>query len=453
MCGIIGVLSYQKFNNDFIEIIKKSMEDIEARGSHSFGYYTYPNNRRFKAVGRVTDYNALETDKRKGDFQVDLKDQHIFLGHTRLATGNASYNKIENNHPFETTDFIMAHNGMIYNNTELRKEFNIKSEVETDSYVIIHLIQHFYDSIKEKDNSERIKKAIERTSNIVKGYFSCWLINKPTGKVFLFKSKSADLAVSYSKKLSSFFFASDSKYYADLLDPLFPKPEGFKELFFGTNDLITVDMDKNAGIVEFDLQKDYFKYDEKVWERSYMTEWNYNLQNNNSSFYGNANKLINRHDDDDDQDDALLKEDINLFFEVKDSKVKLSKEEIEKLTDFNLLKQLGVTNWIINPDAKEIAFKVAIELDSKLASLNFIANNDFVIPVPLAKINEFMQAMKLAYITVYPEDDMTKILKTELINKEFENADEEESTEEEDEEEGDLPLEKGLENEEIGLEE
>ena len=84
---------------------------------------------RFKEIAEA--YAVLiDEDKRKSDIIKDCTGNHIFLGHTRAATvGNR--NKIYNNHPFETQDFYMAHNGGIWNHTGLRKEYKIESDVES----------------------------------------------------------------------------------------------------------------------------------------------------------------------------------------------------------------------------------------------------------------------------------------------------------------------------------
>lgn len=60
------------------------------------------------------------------------------MGHTRHATqGTLKFNG--NNHPFRgrcgNTDFALAHNGILCNDRELRKELKLpKTKIETDSY-------------------------------------------------------------------------------------------------------------------------------------------------------------------------------------------------------------------------------------------------------------------------------------------------------------------------------
>lgn len=66
------------------------------------------------------------------------------MGHTRLTTqGNQKFN--QNNHPFygyADKNFAFAHNGILHNDVELRKEKHLPdTNIETDSYVAVQLIE------------------------------------------------------------------------------------------------------------------------------------------------------------------------------------------------------------------------------------------------------------------------------------------------------------------------
>lgn len=71
-------------------------------------------------------------------------DTTAVMVHTRLTTqGNQKFN--QNNHPFPghaDKDFAFAHNGVLYNDQELRKAKNLpETHIETDSYVAVQLIE------------------------------------------------------------------------------------------------------------------------------------------------------------------------------------------------------------------------------------------------------------------------------------------------------------------------
>ena len=66
------------------------------------------------------------------------------MGHTRMATqGDKKHNY--NNHPFyghADVDFAFAHNGVLYNDTTLRRDKHLPdTHIETDSYIAVQLIE------------------------------------------------------------------------------------------------------------------------------------------------------------------------------------------------------------------------------------------------------------------------------------------------------------------------
>ncbi|WP_337612290.1 class II glutamine amidotransferase [Agathobaculum sp.] len=81
---------------------------------------------------------------------------NVVMGHTRMTTqGNAQFN--QNNHPFlghvDGNSFALAHNGVLWNDKELRMEENLPlTSVETDSYVAVQLLEQQktldFDSLK-----------------------------------------------------------------------------------------------------------------------------------------------------------------------------------------------------------------------------------------------------------------------------------------------------------------
>ena len=83
-------------------------------------------------------------------------DVNVVMGHTRMTTqGNAQFN--QNNHPFlghvDGNSFALAHNGVLWNDKELRMEENLPlTSVETDSYVAVQLLEQQktldFDSLK-----------------------------------------------------------------------------------------------------------------------------------------------------------------------------------------------------------------------------------------------------------------------------------------------------------------
>lgn len=72
-------------------------------------------------------------------------DARYLMGHTRMTTQGAA-SKNYNNHPFPgkagSLPFALAHNGVLYNDRELRRTRHLPStKVETDSYVAVQLLE------------------------------------------------------------------------------------------------------------------------------------------------------------------------------------------------------------------------------------------------------------------------------------------------------------------------
>ena len=70
---------------------------------------------------------------------------HVVLGHTRMAT-QGSAKKNYNNHPFlgcvKGEFFALAHNGVIWNDLELRRTMPLpRTKVQTDTYIAIQLLE------------------------------------------------------------------------------------------------------------------------------------------------------------------------------------------------------------------------------------------------------------------------------------------------------------------------
>jgi hypothetical protein len=141
--------------------------------------------------------------KNKGLVNLDLIKQHqkeilndnFLIGHNRFKT-NGSEDKNENNHPFILNSLVLVHNGIISNYRELENEFKfIKTEIETDSYIILRLINHFLKSNKLEDRIKGITTAIKKTCGKIKGSYSVFLYDKISNKIFYFKDNSTEFYI------------------------------------------------------------------------------------------------------------------------------------------------------------------------------------------------------------------------------------------------------------------
>jgi len=164
-------------------------------------------------------FNSKFSMKKSGGFnksliKSDLKDKFI-VGHNRLTTSgeNLSNDGLGivwntapfpinyftkkrqeqiNHHPFILNDLVLVHNGIISNASSLRKEYNIKSRIQTDSYVILYLIDYYLNKNDKTDRTDKIINAIQRTTRRIDGSYSVILYDKKTMNLFYFKNFQTD---------------------------------------------------------------------------------------------------------------------------------------------------------------------------------------------------------------------------------------------------------------------
>ena len=138
MCSLFGWLDYQGIIPH--KVLRKLTQALanaaEERGTDASGI-SYVNGGQIVIYKRPKAAHKLHFNPPEGTRAV--------LGHTRLATqGNEKNNA--NNHPFYgntgDTAFAFAHNGILYNDKELRKEKQLPvTTIETDSYIAVQLIE------------------------------------------------------------------------------------------------------------------------------------------------------------------------------------------------------------------------------------------------------------------------------------------------------------------------
>ena len=137
MCALFGWLDYKHIVP--YKVLKKLTQALanaaEERGTDAAGI-SYIRNGQVVIYKRPKPAHKIRFNAPDGTIAI--------MGHTRLTTqGNQKFN--QNNHPFPghaDKEFSFAHNGVLYNDVELRKEKNLPdTHIETDSYVAVQLIE------------------------------------------------------------------------------------------------------------------------------------------------------------------------------------------------------------------------------------------------------------------------------------------------------------------------
>ncbi|KPK95674.1 glutamine amidotransferase [bacterium SM23_31] len=150
MCGIIGYIG----NKDAAAVLMQGLKRMEYRGYDSAGVALIDNNNGIflhKQPGKIAEL--------KNSLKYNTVSSNAGVGHTRWATHGEPSEK--NAHPFVGCKgtFAIAHNGIIENYKALRKNLKKKGCVfssNTDSEVIVHLIESYYDG----DFGKAVRRAL-----------------------------------------------------------------------------------------------------------------------------------------------------------------------------------------------------------------------------------------------------------------------------------------------------
>ena len=249
MCAVFGFLDYGKKVNHkvLVKLINELAKEAEIRGTDATG------------ISYVKDCKMVTFKKAKPAHKVNLyfpKETTAVIGHTRMTT-QGSESKNYNNHPFESKTaescFALAHNGVLYNDKELRKLSNIpETEIETDSYIAVQLL--------EKENSVNIE-SIKNMAEAVEGSF-VFTILRNDNTMFLVKG-SNPLTIYHYKELGLYVYASTTDILKKGL-----KSSGFKiqcnEVLIEEGNIIEIEPNGDIWISDFKMHET-----EKFFDRLY----------------------------------------------------------------------------------------------------------------------------------------------------------------------------------------
>ena len=129
---------------------------------------------------------------------------HVVMGHTRMTT-QGSAKKNYNNHPFfgcvKGKRFALAHNGVIWNDLELRRTKHLpRTKVQTDSFIAVQLI----DQQKSLDFS-----SLRYTAEAVEGSFSFTALSEQD-ELWLVKGDNP-LTIVHFPKVGVYVYASTAE--------------------------------------------------------------------------------------------------------------------------------------------------------------------------------------------------------------------------------------------------
>ncbi len=177
MCGIYTSLSKEDISSiDFLN----SLSELEYRGYDSAGVTILDKNKKYKSYKTLSKIDDLKLKISKGE------SSSLMIGHTRWATHGKP--NIKNCHPHIIDNLSLVHNGVVENYDDLKKNKifkNVQFKSETDTEMILRLIQIFY-------KSNTLVDAIKKTSKLIKGSnaFVCSNIDKGNDELVAYKNNT-----------------------------------------------------------------------------------------------------------------------------------------------------------------------------------------------------------------------------------------------------------------------
>ncbi len=199
MCGIVGYIGWQ----DAAPMLLKGLKRLEYRGYDSAGIALLNGTLSvMKQKGSVGDLeNNADT------FSASMTGATVGIGHTRWATHGEPSDLNAHPHLNETGDIAVIHNGIIENYSALKQELVSQGYLflsETDSEVLVHLIDRIWENEPELDLESVTRRALRHVEG---AYGLCVISSREPDKIVVAR-KGSPLVIGIG--IGEFFIASDA---------------------------------------------------------------------------------------------------------------------------------------------------------------------------------------------------------------------------------------------------
>ena len=159
----------------------------------------------------------------------------VVMGHTRLTT-QGSEKKNYNNHPFYgkagNMEFAFAHNGVIYNDIDLRRKQKLpRTKIQTDSYIAVQLIEQ--QKALDLDTLRTMAEQIE-------GSFSFTVLDREN-KLYFIKGDNPLYILHYSKA-GFLIYASSREILAHALSRMHLPEERPEQISLECGEIARIDL-------------------------------------------------------------------------------------------------------------------------------------------------------------------------------------------------------------------
>ena len=227
MCGIVGYTGFQ----DAYDIVINGLRRLEYRGYDSAGIVLDSDKEDFKVAktkGKVDDLVAISGD---------LKNfAHVGMGHTRWATHGVPSDSNSHPHLSNNRKIALVHNGIIENYDTIKimlENHGFTFYSETDTEVLVNLIQFFMDKEPDFDFPEAVRYAL----NEVYGAYAITVMHDDYPGVLVVARLGSPLAIGLGK--DEYFIASDASPFVE-----FTK----EAIYFEEGHMATISIDKGVDI-------------------------------------------------------------------------------------------------------------------------------------------------------------------------------------------------------------
>jgi glucosamine--fructose-6-phosphate aminotransferase (isomerizing) len=210
MCGIIAY----KGKKNAVPIIVGGLKKLEYRGYDSVGLSViHKKNQQiftYKQSGSIDDLNVPKK-----------LNSNIGIGHTRWATHGKACRRNAHPHVDVFNTLAIVHNGILENHKEIRKSFNNKYTIhsDTDTEVLLYMIYEIFMDIGDLYAS--VKIAVEK----IIGAYSFVLLDQSNPNQLICAKKGSPLSIGLGDT-GEYFISSDPVGFSDYTNTMIHLKDG-----------------------------------------------------------------------------------------------------------------------------------------------------------------------------------------------------------------------------------